>query len=276
MTREQHIRLIREGRQARAARLDAEALQAWQARNASVTGQSVGFESDREYRREASVGFEAKVEKANDTSLMVEDWYTGYVFEEDALIPDADVEMRQAMTDWLREVPYEERDELLSVIGADFAQVKASEQARADETMAWLHRDEAQSDAQIIARWCRPDDELDEIEQIEQNDERAIWHERMLAFHEKGLHRRLVEYFGTADYMSKELVLRWESKNGRFVPAEKIVVAEWITAKIEEKETRLSGVAYCNAYIRGKIARKKIARDASGQSGSFVAAFNAA
>jgi hypothetical protein len=191
-----------------------------------------------------------------DVTILTEDWFNGYTPPDERLVPDVeDVELDP-----------EEQD--------DYPQITEDEHQQAHAELLWLHRDE--DDNRILARWNRPDDELDEIDQIEQQDERAIWVERMTAFHEKQLHRRLVEYFGTADYMQRELVLRWEQKNSRWVPAEKIVVREWIARKIEEKGSRLSGIASCNGTIRAKVARRKIANDKTGQSGSFVRAFNEA
>lgn len=127
--------------------------------------------------------------------------------------------------------------------------------------MTFCHRTE--DDAQILRRWHgQPDDVLDELGQIEADDERGVWVERMTAFRETQLRSLLKKYFDADDYMSRELVLRWEQKNGRWVPAEKMVVAEWVAAKIEEKGSRLSGFASCAGTIRSKITRRAVSKDA--------------
>lgn len=140
-----------------------------------------------------------------------------------------------------------------------------------DAEFAYVTRDE--SDTTIMLRWNQPDDVLDELEQIEANDERAVWVERMTAFRETQLRRLLREYFGES-YMTREIVLRWEQKNGRWTPAEKMLVRDWVAAKIEEKGSRLSGFASCAGTIRSKLTRKRIANDKTGQSGSFVRVYN--
>lgn len=185
------------------------------------------------------------MDRHDDITILTEDWFYGYTPREDRLVPDvsSDVDL--------------DADEL-----DEYAFVPEDEKRLDDDLLSYLHRDEP--DSQILARWDRPDDELDEIASIEDADERMLWRERMTAFHERSLHRRLTEYFGTTDYRAREIVLKWKQDDtGRWLPEEKLPVLDWIAAKVEEKGDRLSGIASCNATIRAKLARRRASREGS-------------
>ena len=128
-------------------------------------------------------------------------------------------------------------------------------------TVAWLHRDPA--DDVILRRWHRPTEELDFFEQLDQDAE----------LRERQLVRLLRTYFGVTDnsFMGREIVLRWEaSGNGRFRPAEKMLVSDWIEKAITDRDDdRLRGLAYAVGHLRSRITRRVIANDKTRQSGGW-------
>jgi hypothetical protein len=138
-------------------------------------------------------------------------------------------------------------------------------------TVAYLHRDPA--DAVVLRRWHRPSEELDELEQMERDGERAMWRERFTALRETQMLRLLTEYFGTPEWKSRNIVLRWEpnpNRPGKFRPAEQMPVLDWIAKAIADRDgDRLRGLSYCVGHLRSKVTRRKIARDCTGQAGGW-------
>jgi hypothetical protein len=181
----------------------------------------------------------------------------------------------------------------------------------------FVKREVFETDAQILSRWNKPNDEIDVLMAIRddanrrdermakrreamhmdaENDEtfdgysdglnlsaEAVWTERMTAFREEQLHGLLTTYFGTTRYMAKEIVLQWRrNKKGKFVPAKKMYVGQWIAESIagrllEHEDgsfsfvggSRLEGVTACCGFIRSKMARKMVVREGE----SFRAAY---
>lgn len=131
-----------------------------------------------------------------------------------------------------------------------------------DEAFRYSHRDE--SDTSILLRWNQPDDVADELDDIDARDDRNVWVERMTYFRQRQLHRLLSEYFGTPKYADRDIVLKWtKNAEGRWTPAEKRNVIEWINATVEERGSKLSGFSSCAGTIRSKMTRRRVSRDGS-------------
>jgi hypothetical protein len=125
----------------------------------------------------------------------------------------------------------------------------------AKATTAWLNRDPREKE--ILGRWNLPEEELDVLEELDETDSRGVWVERFTDFRRTQLHALLTDYFGASDYRRRNIVLRWEQKNGRWVPAEQMNVLAWIEQRVEDKGSRLSGFSSCAGTIRQKLARRR-------------------
>ena len=124
-------------------------------------------------------------------------------------------------------------------------------------TLAQLHRDPA--DAEVLRRWNQPDDVLAVFDHLDETKSRGVWVEAMTDHRRRELHGLLRAYFGTEDYADREIVLRWKRRGGRWSPAEKANVIDWINAKIEERGSMLAGFASCAGTIRQKLQRRRAA-----------------
>lgn len=162
-------------------------------------------------------------------------------------------------------------DEWMEFHGSEISGVGVDDEARSRDgfdawdtnVLAFLHRDE--DDDRILRRWNVNEgqwsnDLLDELQDIEDNNDRHVWVERMTAFREAQLRRLLRDYFGAADYMQREIVLKWEQVDGRWKPAEKMIVRDWVNRQIDVKGSRLAGFSSCAGTIRQKLTRKRVAR----------------
>lgn len=138
-------------------------------------------------------------------------------------------------------------------------QEQIREQLEGQALVSSLHREE--DEAQILRRWNRPDDELDVLEQLDATNSRGMWTEAMTDFRRTQLHVLCVKYFGTPDYINREIVLRWEQSGTRWVPAEKMLVRDWIESKVEEKGSKLAGFASCAGTLRRKLVRREPQRN---------------
>jgi hypothetical protein len=172
-------------------------------------------------------------------TLLTEDWFAGYLDPEDTRVPDSD------------DIEADRED------GAELSEVLLREVQTARAELQWLTREE--DEASILQRWNQPTDVLDALEQIEDDDQRAVWVERMTDFRRTQLARLLREYLGD-DYPQKQIVTRWEQKDGRWKPADQMNVLSWINAKVEEKGSQLSGFAACAGLVRSRLARKRVAK----------------
>lgn len=200
--------------------------------------------------------------QTSPVSILTEDWFTGYTPREERLVVDIDRDILDLQ--FLGEFNTE---------ADDYCEVTEDSYRNDASTLSWLHRDEDES--HILMRWNQPDDVLDELDAIESSDQREVWVERMTAFRETQLRRLLKDYFGSDDYMNREIVLRWEQKDGRWRPAEKMLVREWVAQQIETRGSRLSAFSACAGTLRSRITRKRIANDKTGKSGSFARVYNA-
>jgi hypothetical protein len=176
--------------------------------------------------------------------IEVEDWFAGFIPEDEKVADSDDIEA-------------DRDDQAMRVFGAELPEVLLREVQQARAELAWLHRDP--SDDEVSRRWNQPSDVLDAMEQIEDDDQRELWVERMTDFRRVQLDRLLREYLGD-DYAQKQIVTRWEQKNGRWTPGEQKPVLDWINEKVEEKGSQLSGFAACAGLVRSRLARKRVAQ----------------
>lgn len=161
-------------------------------------------------------------------------------------------------------------------------------EAEAEMILEDLHAFELEDDADILHRWDRPEDDLEVLDAIAQNGLQFANDEVLLAYRRKQLDVMCRRFFGTADYMTREMVTRWDkNERGKWFPAEKMTVAEWITRKTEgefelvEGEdgavgveahggTNLSGYMSCVRSLQFKIARKAQPKAKRGQLNAYV------
>lgn len=134
-----------------------------------------------------------------------------------------------------------------------------------DAELEYVHRDE--DPALVEHRWNRPADELEILDVIAEEG-LEVWNVEILtAFRRAQLHRLCQWYFDTDDYSEKEIVLRWAaSDNGRYYPAEKLNVVEWVESLVngsidldtyeQRGGTQLSGFYSAAQTIRYKLMRK--------------------
>ena len=134
-------------------------------------------------------------------------------------------------------------------------------------------------DQEVLKRWNQPDDVLEALDGADDakfgfrfdEGQTFDWEGYMTDFREAQLRRLLKEYFGSDQYMDREIVLKWvpdATRPGKWMPGEKMVVRDWVAAKIAEKDSRLSAYSSCAGFLRSKITRKKVANDKTGASGS--------
>ena len=139
-------------------------------------------------------------------------------------------------------------------------------------------------DSEVLKRWNQPDDVLEALDgaddakfgfQFDQG-QTFDWEGYMTAFREAQLRRLLRDYFDSDRYMDKEIVLKWKQDGGRWVPAEKMVVKDWVAKQIEDRGSRLSAYSACAGTLRSKMTRRRMANDKTGQSGgSWTKTYNA-
>lgn len=192
------------------------------------------------------------------------------------LSPESRVELEQLRAKWLKndaeELRYDRSrkafrwymadttdfhpEQLAGYVATGEEQEQMREQLDQREELAWLGRTE--DEAAVLARWNRPDDDLEVLDMIAEEGLMAWSDEILTAFRRLQLHAVAQEYFGTADYTKKDVVLEWQqSDTGRWTPAHKMNVVEWINGRVEEKGSALAGYYSCLQTLRFKMLRRK-------------------
>lgn len=126
--------------------------------------------------------------------------------------------------------------------------------------LTFLHRDDAdfeQDGFRILHRWNKPEDELLMLDVIAQRG-LQVWNAEIItAVRRVQLHTVAKAYFGTADYAKRDIVLKWQQVDGRWQPALKMKVADWIALRIEEKGgSTLAGYTSCLRTLQRKMELK--------------------
>ncbi len=112
------------------------------------------------------------------------------------------------------------------------------------------------ADRTILARFNVEEAEQRFLEDVRSENREDEWVELLTEWRENRVVELLTEFLGP-EWRTKEVVLRWEQRNGRWVKAESMLAAEWCRQTIESRGSRLAGLASVQASLKKKIALKK-------------------
>lgn len=129
--------------------------------------------------------------------------------------------------------------------------VNADEEQDGQEIVAHLHRIDSDF-------WHDPTDETGMTDEMkaERAHDRALWRERQIPAKRMELHRSLTEWFGTASYRDRKVVVGWQQVDGRWMPKDEVAAVEWVQALVAEKG-ELSGYASAARTMKNRLAARR-------------------